>query len=409
MANSMAKSVEIMFENMITGFEASTVVAKEVKHFEPEGKMMQRAGDVVYRPQQYNADIVNGLDVSLATRTDVIQRQVPSSLSHLPNAIYELDAKEMRDESTMIEMGKAAGARVAAQVDSTISSLIVAQAGIVIKSTSAFDWDDAAQAEALLLSRGAPAGISRKLVLNPFDYKSVASELGGRSYTPGAVLSAYEKSKIPGLAGFDSFRADIIPTQTVTGTVSGTTINGANQKLTVAAMSGDLPQDNRRMVLNVAGANIGNIKAGDKFTCGINAVHNITKDDTGQLMTFTIVSVAGGGANLTIQPAMVTSGPYQNVTASPTNGASLTFLNTATKSPSLFWCDGAIELLHGRLAFPTDQGVQVKTASTGFGLPIMCGYGFNVQTGKTFVRFSALHGATILNPELAGVILCNQV
>ncbi|MFK5283664.1 P22 phage major capsid protein family protein, partial [Lacticaseibacillus paracasei] len=68
---------------------------------------------------------------------------------------------------------------------------------------------------------------------------------------------------------------------TTVGTVTGTTVSGAGQALTPSAMNGDVPRDNRRMVLNVAGANIANIKAGDSFTlAGVNAVHQIDKSDT---------------------------------------------------------------------------------------------------------------------------------
>jgi hypothetical protein len=174
-------------------------------------------------------------------------------------------------------------------------------------------------------------------------------------------------------------------------------------------MTGDVPTDNRRMVLNVQGANIANIKAGDAFTItGVNAVHNIDKSDTGQLMTFRVISVASAGAALTITPAIIATGQYQNVSAVAANNAPLVFLNTATKPVNAFWCQGAVTLDYGRLAFPTGEGAQVMTATTKNGVPLIMAYQFNSLTGKTSCRFTTLYATTVLDPEQCGLVVANQ-
>jgi hypothetical protein len=173
-------------------------------------------------------------------------------------------------------------------------------------------------------------------------------------------------------------------------------------------MNGNLPQDNRTMVLNVAGANIANIKAGDCFTCGVNWCHQIDKSDTGQLATFRVVSVAGGGANLTITPAMITSGPYQNVNGAAANSAPLVFLNTVTKPVNAFWADGSVALDYGRLEFPKDQGAAVLTANTKNGVPLLMSASFNHLTGISVVRCTTLYATSVLDPEQVGIILANQ-
>lgn len=409
MANSLTKDLEIMFENYIEGYDAACVISMEADTSYPAPQSMQRAGDVFYRPQSYNANIVTGLDVSGATKTDVIQRMVPTVYRTPDNVVYQFDAKEMRDPTHMTKMGDAASKRLAAEIDKNIYSIAAAQAGIVVKKTGAFTWDDGATAEALMLSRGIGSGRERKMFLNPFDYKDVAKDLGNRAYLGDRSKAAYEQSKVPDIAGFKTFRTDNVANQTVTGTVTGTTVSGGSQGLTVAAMNGDLPQDNRRMVLNVAGANIANIKVGDAFTiAGVNAVHNIDKSDTGQLMTFRVISIAGSGANLTITPAIVATGPYQNVTGSPANSAALTFLNTATKPVNVFWADGAVSLDYGKLAFPTDQGAKVMTATTKNGVPLIMSYAFDHLTGITTVRCTTLYATTVLEPEQVGIIIANQ-
>lgn len=409
MPNSLTKDLEIMFGEYIEGYDAACVISMEAETSYPAPTVMQRAGDVFYKPQNYMANVVTGLDVSLATKTDVIQRMVPTVFRTPDNVVYQLDAKEMRDPEHLKRMGEAAATRLAAEIDKNLYATIAAQAGIVVKKVGALTWDDGAQAEALMISRGIGAGRDRKLFLNPFDHKDIAKDLGNRAYLGDTSLSAYQRSKVPDIAGFRTFRTDNVANLTTVGTVTGTQVSGANQKLTVAAMSGDLPQDNRRMVLNVSGANIANIKAGDAFTiAGVNAVHQVDKSDTGQPMTFRVISVAGSGANLTITPAIIADGPYQNVTAAPAGSAPLTFQNTATKPVNAFWAQGAVTLDYGKLAFPTGEGAKVMTGSTKNGVPLIMSYEFNHLTAVTTVRFTTLYATTVLDPEQCGIIIANQ-
>jgi hypothetical protein len=409
MPNSLTKDLEIMFGEYIEGYDAACVISKEADTSYPSPQSMQRAGDVFYKPQNYHANVVTGLDVSGATQTDVIQRMVPTVYRQPDNVVYSLDAREMRDPEHLKQMGKAASTRLAAEIDKNIYATVAAQAGIVVRKVGAINWTDGQTAEALMLSRGIGMGRERKLFMNPFDYAAIAADLGNRAYLGDRSKSAYERSLVPDIAGFKTFRTDNVANLATVGTVTGTTVSGANQARTVVAMSGDLPADNRRMVLNVAGSNIANIKAGDSFTiAGVNAVHQVDKSDTGQLMTFRVISVAGSGANLTITPAIIASGPYQNVTAAPANSAAITFVNTATRPVNAFWAQGAVSLDYGRLSFPSDQGAKVMTGTTEQGVPLVMSYNFNHLTGLTTVRFHTLYATTVLDPEQCGIIIANQ-
>lgn len=407
MANSLARDLEIAFEEFVEGFDAACVVSREVKTRYPDQVAMQRAGDTEYISQEYGAVLTTGLDISAGTVTDVIDRKVPITYRAPDNVLWYLDAKELRDPQHKTEMGKAAAKRLAAQIDTNLMTNIANRGAIFVKKTGAFTWDDAATAEAIMLSMGNAGGMDRKLFLNPFDYRDVAKDLGNRAYMGDVNKAAYERSQIPPIAGFRSFRTDTVVNSVVTGTVTSTLVNGANQALTVAAMSGDLPQDNRQMVLNCDGANVGNVKAGDAFTLTtVFAVHEVTKASTGQLMTFRVISNSAGA--LTITPAIITSGPYQNVTNSPADNEALTFLNTATKPANLFWTEDACVLSFGKLAFPSGQGAQVMTATTKNGVPLIMSYEFNHLTGKVSCRYTTLYGTAVLQPTKCGVIAANQ-
>lgn len=406
MANALAKDLELMFENFVEGFDANCVISMEAETSYPGAQEMQRAGDTFYKKQNFHAAVVTGLDVSAATRTDVIDRFVPTVYRSPDNVIYELDAKELRDEAYMRKMGDAAAQRLAAEVDKNLYATVAANANIIVKKVGAITWDDGATAEALMLSRGISSG-NRKLFLNPFDYAVVAKDLGNRAYLGDRSKDAYERSKVPDIATFSTFRTDNVSNLAAIGTVTSTTVT-SNTSHTVTAMTGDVPTDNRVGTLGVSGANIANIKNGDCFTiANVNAVHMIDKSDTGQPMTFRVIS-GGGTATLTISPKIVISGPYQNVTAQAASGAALTFLNTVTKPVNVFWAQGAVTLDYGRLAFPAGTGANVMTATTKNGVPLVMVAQLNAQTGKVFVRNTTLYAASVLDPEKCGLILASQ-
>lgn len=411
MPNALTKDLEIMFENVIQGFDAACVVSSQVARFSPDAQSMQRAGDTVYRPMDYHMDTVSGMDTTSATPTDLIQRQVPATYKSPENILYTLDAKEMRDPYHMERAGMAAGKRLAAKIDSDMASAIALRAANVVTQTGVFSWDLAATGKRILTQKGLPMGVTSKLVMSPLDVQKVAGELGGRAYFQGKTQSAYETGQIPDIAGMNTYETDIMPNLAARGTVTGTTL-GAAASFTPSAMTGDVPTDNRQMTITVSGANIANIKNGDAFTISnsgtpINSVHQITKDDTGEAQTFRVVS-GGGTSSLVITPAIVASGPYKNVTASGASGATLSFINSTQKATSVIFADGAAELMTGRLAIPTDQGVKVATTTSKNGVPLVFMYWFNGHTLKTTVRVTSLYATTVLQPEMCALLLASQ-
>jgi hypothetical protein len=179
-------------------------------------------------------------------------------------------------------------------------------------------------------------------------------------------------------------------------------------------MTGDLPTDNRKMTLTVAGANIANIKVGDTFTIGtttliVNAVNQVDKSDTGVPQTFRILAVAGGGATLTISPPIISVGPYQNCNQAATTAATINFLNTATAPCNPFWSDGAVVVSFGRLFFAEGAGLEVGYANTKQGVPLAMAASQNLLTTKKTIRFSTKYAVTVRDPEKCGLIVANQV
>jgi hypothetical protein len=414
MANSALKTIDIMWETFVEKFDAMCVLSKMVDKETIDPTRAERANDVMYVRQNYHASTVAGLDISGETDMDVISRAVPLVFQTPQNVKYSMDAKEMRDEMVMRKQGEAAADRLAAIIDTTLYNRAVDRATIVKLATGAFTWPLGQSAETSMVQRGISSTRAR-LLLNATDYQAVSADLGNRAYIGDWSKGAYERSIVPGIANFQTHRTDNLKNLVIKGTVTGTTIN-ANQSHTVVARDANgVPVDNRQMTLVVQGANVANIKAGDVFTIGtagtansVNAVHMITKEDTGEQQTFRVLAVASGGTSLTISPAIVPSGPYQNVTTQAANSAAVSFVNNATKPANLFFTGDAIQLKYSRLHFPTDQGALVRTATTENGAPLTMSYFFNHLTGKTQFRFHTYFAAEAVDPEKIGIIVANQ-
>jgi hypothetical protein len=225
------------------------------------------------------------------------------------------------------------------------------------------------------------------------------------------------------VAGFDTFKMDYALRQNLAVPGAGVTINGANQRYvpraTSTAGTGERNNvDNRYQTLNVTVGAGGAIKAGDSFTIpGVESVHLITKQPTGQLKTFRIISITSGGGTaganvIVISPAIISadSSPtvaeqqYKNVSTVPANGATLTFLNTATATMNPFWHKDALEILPGRLAVPTDAGMEVMTATTDNGVTVTMSKQISINNLLTKYRLDVLYGVVNRQPEMSGII-----
>ncbi|EHH6026513.1 coat protein, partial [Escherichia coli] len=257
---------------------------------------------------------------------------------------------------------------------------------------------------------GVPQGINRRSFWNPFNYKDLAGELGHRAYAQGATLTAYEKAQIPPVASFDSYKTDISG-RLPKGSAESLTVSGQPEHKVEAKDSNGMPVDNRQGTITVSASGL---QVGDAFTiAGVNSVHQITKDTTGQPQVFRVLAVSG--TTVTISPKIlpventdVASRPYANVDAKPAASAAITILNKNAAPANLFWADGSVELMYGKLAFPTGQGPQVMTATTEQGATLIMSYAFDHIKGVTTARFTTLYGCSVLVPEYTGIVIAGQ-
>ena len=421
MSNAFNKEERVAFENLLEGFNDSLVLSRNVSRYNTGADTMERANDTVWRPQPYIAQSFDGMDQS-SNFGDNTQMAVPATLGYSKSVPWVLDAKELRDALQEGRLGDAAKQKLASDINVAITNVASQQGTLVVDvAAAATGYDDVALAEAIMNEQGVQP-FDRYMGVSTRDYNGMAGNLANRNTVQGVVQTAYERSFVGRIASYDMFKMDYANRLTA---AAGTTVtvNGANQyhvpQATSTAGTGERSNvDNRYQALTVA-VSSGAIKVGDAFTiAGVNAVHHITKEDTGQPKTFRvtgIVSGAGGSGVVQISPAIVSNGgstdaeaQYQNVTATPADGAAITWLNTADAYVNPFWQKDALEILPGSYAVPTDAGAAVMRASTDQGIELVMQKQYDINTMKTKYRLDTLFGVVNKQPEMSGIMLFGQ-
>jgi hypothetical protein len=361
-ANSFSKEETVAFDQVFEKFADGLVISRLFNKYEMDGVTAERTGNTIWRPMPYIAQSFTGLDQSANFARNYTQLSVPTTLGYSHSVPLTLSATELRDLLQEKRLGDAAMQRLASDINVDCSNLAALTGTVFVKrSGAAAGFDDVAAIDTAFNRLGVPMEM-RKAVYSSQDYNGMASNLAGRQTLAGKPLTAYERAAVGTIANFDTFKLDYAYRLTA---AAGTTVtvNGANQyytpKATSTAGTGETSNvDNRYQNLTIA-VTSGTVKVGDAFTiAGVNEVHHITKQDTGNLKTFrvtAIVSGAGGSGVVTISPPIIsaTGGTdaekqYQNVTAAPANGAAITWLNTVSAPVNSFWQEDAFEIVPGK-------------------------------------------------------------
>lgn len=422
MANAFNKEERIAFENILEGFQDALVLSKAAAVYNTDSVTMERAADTIWRPQPYVSRSFAGTDMT-SNFKDYVQLAVPATLGYSRSVPWTLTAKELRDALQEQRLGESAKQKLASDINVALMTVAANQGTLVVKrTTAASGFDDVALMDAIMNEQGVQA-FDRYAAFSSRDYNNMASNLAGRGTMQGKPTTAYEKAYVGNVSGFETFKLDYANRLTA---AAGTTVtvNGANQyytpKATSTAATGEVGNvDNRYQNLTIA-VTSGTVKVGDAFTiANVNAVHHITKQDTGQLKTFRVTAIVSGGGGsgvVQISPAIISGTgatdaelEYQNVTAAPANGAAITWLNTAAAYVNPFWQKDALELLPGRYAVPEDAGTAVMRASTDQGIEIVFQKFYDINTMKTKYRLDTLFGVVNKQPEMSGIILFSQV
>lgn len=422
MANDFNKEERVMFEDILQGFQDQLVLSKNVNIYRPEQQMMERAGDVVWRPEPYIMQTFEGFDQT-ANFKDVTQLSVPVSINRNRSSPWIMSPRELRDAVQEGRIKESAIQRLASDINVAMLNAAAMLGSLFVKrAAAAAGYDDVAQCDSIMNEQGVP-NYDRCLALSTRDYNGMANNLAARQHMGDKVTKAYERSYVGMIAGFDTYKLDYsrrITAQAAIGLVVNTLAGGGNvyvpQATSVAATGETSNVDNRFQQITIAGVQAAGVVAGDAFTIAtVEAVHHITKQGTGNLKTFRIVSIDGANT-ATICPPLITGQggtdpelQYQNcIVNTPAANSAIVWLNTATAAANPFWQKEALEIIPGRWSLPNDAGASIIRGVTEQGLEVIMQKQYDIRTGQVFLRVDTLFGVANKQPEMSGIMMFSQ-
>ena len=247
----------------------------------------------------------------------------------------------------------------------------------------------------------------RNAVLTPAAFRKFAGSLTTLNM-PAMAAAAWKSGEIDNVSGFRTYKSNNIKNHTV-GAHGGTPlVNGAAQNVTYAASKSTNQQS---LVTDGWTTSAAVLKAGDVFTlAGVYAVNPVPGEGTTgktvmpYLQQFTVISDASsdgsGNATLTISPAIVTSGPYQSVSAAPADNAAITVLGTASTAypQNMMFHRNTFALVTCPLEMP--DGAAWKARESDDGLSVRVVKDYDIGTDEDIIRVDVLFGWKDIYPEL---------
>ena len=428
MSNSFSKEERVAFEDLLEGFQDALVLSRNVSVYQTDQTMMERANNTIWRPQPYIAQSINSTPgTPIPGYQGMTQLAVPATLGFSKTVPWEMTSLELRDALQEGRLGESAKQKLASDINVAIMNAAAGLGSLVVPiAAAAGDYDDVALCDAIMNEQGVP-DYDRFMALSSRDYNGLAGNLVGTARSFGNQKSdkAYERSFVGMVAGFETYKMDYANRQlaaaggaliTIDTDGAGTQANYTPQA-TSTSVGGQINVDNRFQTVTVSSS--ANVRVGDSFTIGgVFAVHHITKQSTGQLKTFRVVSVPAGGTSLVITPPIIGAQgltptdaqlQYKNVeVAVPSNTAAITFLNVNTAQVNVFWQRDSLEILPGRYAVPSDAGVAVMRATTDQGIELVMQKFYDIDSMTIKYRMDTLFGVVNKNPEMSGILLFNQ-
>lgn len=285
-----------------------------------------------------------------------------------------------------------------ADLASTIEQTVITRAlpyasGFVANADGKLSLIDALLANKMLTDNLAPG--RRWLATNTSGTVQAVDSLKGLFNSQDRLAEQYEDGLMARAGGFDWFETTNMPTQAYgTSAIPGTyDINGV-----VTDGSSSIPID----------TGTGTIKAGQHVTfANVYAVNPATKTSTGVLRTFVVTSdFAGGTGNLQISPAIQLSGPEQNVTALPADGADVVILGaTAQTGVNLGFTRDFLTFASVDLPLPENKEAS-RVELDGLSLRMIRDY--DTPNDQFLNRVDILWGSAVLRPEF-GVVIPNDI
>lgn len=238
---------------------------------------------------------------------------------------------------------------------------------------------------------GAPRDRMRSAALNPSLNNALVAGFAGLFNNSAKVSDQYDEGMMVDALGLKYFMDQNVDVHTNgSQAVAGTNINGAGQigsTITVVGLGGTVTR-------------------GTRITLpGCFAVNPQSRTSTGTLAQFIVTADAAAAAtSLLISPAIVTSGPFQNVTASPTNTAPFVIFGTlgGAYAANVAYHRDAFTLAMVPMWAPAGGKGVIDVARASYkGMNVKVTEYFDGSNDQSIIRLDVLWGWAATYPELA--------
>ena len=260
-------------------------------------------------------------------------------------------------------------------------------------------------AAAYLDSEGAPRDGRRSVTIEPFTSSTIVDSLKGLFVPTSQISSQYTK----GLMGRDSGGMNWYMDQNVVSQTFGS-YSTATLSCNVTTATGFLSTGwaySSNITIGATSA-AATLNQGDTFTiAGVYAVNPQNRQSYGKLRNFVVQSTtaigSGGTATVTVVPAVITGGQFQNVSVTSTGSQAVTpFNNTGVTSPqNILMHRNAFTLACADLELPEGVHFAGRASDKELGLSIRVVRQYTINNDSIPTRLDVLYGWAPLYPELS--------
>lgn len=369
-------------------------------HTEYDGSFAQegaKSGNTlrIRLPMMYGTG--TGATMTTGTGADSLQNQVTLTVNtqrHVPMRFTTNEMTMKIDEFRQRHI-EPAMTRLAAKIEADALSLANKAANTVFAGTKV-EMADILDGRAKLQRALAPLD-NRCALLDPQAQVDLINDNKALFQASDEISRQYKEGTMGRHAGFDYFENTLIPSYT-SGAAAGTSNYDG-----VLEQSGSYTAPNSWDFNVDTGTAV--IAAGDVVTLDtVFDVHPETKTSTGELKQFTVTSGGTGTTTLTLTPALIATGPYQNASNTAPNNATVTVLGTASTAykQSLLFQKGFAVFGTADLVMPKNvEGA--RHVMDGISMRMVKDY--DIVTDRIYCRLDVLYGYQALRPQLGCRVL----
>lgn len=415
MANQTAKTLITFYDKVLEQLNKDTTMARRVEVDTVDGGSLQNANNIYWRNVEQQAPVISGWNLT-GQETTIIEQGYPLQLSDPRNDFVTMRVDELRDKGFMERRVRASSSKLSADQNTRIADL-VANTGSLFYESSAAGFDFVAEADTLMFERQANRDAGASFFLSPRANQVMASDLASRSDLSGKPLTAYETAMIgKNVAGFDVFRGSYVGNIAARVNATGGTVSANVTEVPEGfTTSGGTIQnvDYRVGSIPLGAGEGGNFAVGDVITVsGVNAVGLMDKRDTGQLMTFRVVSIDTDTLNVYPKPIAANQAgitpeqaAYANISTAIVSGATVAAVNTTAGRANSFWADDSIAIVNGSAPLEVlneFDGMKVVSETLDSGVKLYMAYDASLPTLNCRVRLFTWYGLVNKDPARNG-------